>query len=141
MSPTTYLSREVFDEVLDHCRVEYPIEACGILLGMSAPQETQVTEIIRAKNIKRSGVRYEIDPSTLHRAHFAAEMKGLKVVGFYHSHPGLPPEPSEYDAQHALLEQIYLIISLRVKARERVTGWRWSSKAAKFLKEKLVIKP
>jgi len=139
MRSTTYLSYEVFAEVLDHCQAEYPLEACGILLGTSAPPQTMVTEIIKARNIKRSSVRYEIEPSTLQRTYFTAEMKGLEVVGVYHSHPDLPSKPSEYDAQHALPEQIYLIISLRVKTREEVTAWRWSSQKNKFLGENLVV--
>ena len=141
MDPTTYLRREILEEVVDHCRAEYPVEACGILLGASAPEETWITEVIRARNIKRSSVRYEIDPSTLQRAHFTADMKGLEVVGFYHSHPELPSEPSERDAESALPGQIYLIISLHMKAKETVTGWRWSSETEEFLKEELIIQP
>lgn len=141
MCPTTYLSREIFDEIVDHCQAEYPLEACGILLGTSAPRQARVTDIVRAKNIKRSSVRYEIEPSTLHRAHFTAEIKGLEVVGFYHSHPDLPSEPSEYDAEHALSGQIYLIVSLQVKGRKKPTAWRWSSEVDRFLKEELVIQP
>lgn len=141
MDPTTYLPREILEEVVDHCRAEYPVEACGILLGASAPEETWITEIIRARNIKRSSVRYEIDPSTIQTAHFTAEMKGLEVVGFYHSHPELPSEPSKQDAESALPGQIYLIVSLHMKAKETVTGWRWSSETEEFLKEELIIQP
>lgn len=141
MGSTTYLSREIFDDILDHCKGEYPLEACGILLGTSSPPKTEITEVIRARNIRRSSVRYEIEPSTLQRAYFTAEMKGLEVVGFYHSHPDLPSEPSEYDAQRALPGQIYLVISLRVKAREKLTAWKWSSEVNRFLREDLVIQP
>jgi len=112
-----------------------------MLLGTTAARQTRVTEIVRAKNIKRSSVRYEIDPSTLHTAHFTAEIKGVEVVGFYHSHPDLPSEPSEYDAEHALPGQIYLIVSIQVKGRKKPTAWRWSTQPDRFLQDELVIQP
>ncbi|MCH2487040.1 MAG: M67 family metallopeptidase [Erythrobacter sp.] len=44
---------------------------------------------------------FEIDPQALIDAHRAARSGGAQLVGYYHSHPLGPPEPSATDRAQA----------------------------------------
>ena len=45
--------------------------------------------------------RYEIDPAELVRVQRKARQSGMEILGFYHSHPDHPAEPSPTDLEHA----------------------------------------
>lgn len=71
-----------------------PEECCGILLGRPGTVE----EARPARNVAADRTRrFEIDPQTLVDAHRAARAGGLQVLGYYHSHPAGPAEPSATD--------------------------------------------
>lgn len=72
----------------------FPREACGILLGT----QSRVEHFIPADNVHQSPeTRFEIDPGTLIDAFRAARNGGPEVVGYFHSHPAGPAEPSRTD--------------------------------------------
>ena len=72
---------------------ERPNECCGLLIGTG----DLVHDAVRARNLRRSPTRFQVEPAD----HFAAIRKargaGLEVVGAYHSHPTGPSGPSETD--------------------------------------------
>lgn len=75
-----------------------PQEACGLLLGQGA----QITSIQPAPNVHPTPeTHFEIDPQVLIDAHRAARSGGLKIIGYYHSHPKGPPRPSATDQEMA----------------------------------------
>ena len=55
--------------------------------------------------------------STGDKDYLAAERQasaaGLALLGFYHSHPDHPAEPSQYDLDHAWPTFVYPIVSIR----------------------------
>ena len=54
------------------------------------------------------------------------EENGMEVVGFYHSHPIGPDEPSETDAADATWDGYsYVIVSLN-GSHPFVGSWRWT---------------
>jgi len=90
---------EVTSQALDAMRAAalsaHPLEACGILLGAGG----RITEARQTANVHPSPhTHFEIDPQALIDAHRAARRQGApQVIGYFHSHPAGPPEPSATD--------------------------------------------
>jgi desampylase len=108
------ISTDVIDDVVAHAREAAPAECCGLLLGHGSI----VVAAARTRNIATDPKRrFEIDP----RDHFAALREGRghgrAVVGFYHSHPKSPAEPSASDlAEASYPDHLYMIVSLAAGA-------------------------
>lgn len=92
-----------------HAVAAHPQEACGILLGDGA----RITEARSVLNVHSSPqTHFEIDPQALIDAHRAARAGGAQVIGYYHSHPSGPPEPSATDRACAARDgRIWAIIA------------------------------
>lgn len=72
----------------------HPCEACGLLLGEGG----RITEARETANIHPTpATHFEIDPQALIDAHRAARAGGPQVLGYFHSHPSGPAEPSATD--------------------------------------------
>jgi proteasome lid subunit RPN8/RPN11 len=91
----------------------YPNEGCGILLG-GFGDEIEVVEVRGGTNLRqdRARDRYILDPKDTLRAEKDARERGIEVVGFWHTHPDHPALPSQYDADHAWPEYVYVIIAI-----------------------------
>jgi proteasome lid subunit RPN8/RPN11 len=102
------------ESIRSHAGKAYPEECCGILLGRVAVEDREVRELRACANARAgSGNRYAIDPRDLIAAQREGRERGLEVVGFYHSHPDHPPEPSATDLEEAQWEGcVYLIVSV-----------------------------
>jgi desampylase len=100
-----------------HAAAAHPHEACGLLLGEGAC----ITEARAAANVHPApATHFEIDPQALIDAHRAARAGGLAVLGYYHSHPCGPPDPSATDRASASGDgRVWAII-----AGEQVRFWQ-----------------
>ena len=88
----------MIERLLAEARAAHPLEACGLLLGRNG----EIEEVSACANVHPDPARqFEIDPRALIDAHRAARAGGLEVVGYYHSHPVGPAEPSATDRAHA----------------------------------------
>ncbi|WP_202388627.1 Mov34/MPN/PAD-1 family protein [Pontixanthobacter aquaemixtae] len=75
-----------------------PNECCGILFG----ENETITHIQPTQNVHPApATHFEIEPAALIAAHKAEREGGPKIVGYYHSHPKGPPEPSRTDQASA----------------------------------------
>lgn len=97
MSP---FAREV---MVEHCKLIYPNECCGFLVGRRYEAGWEVVRSISTSNInkERARDRFEISPKDYLQVEKEAKLDGLDIVGFFHSHPDMPPYPSGVDAQLA----------------------------------------
>jgi proteasome lid subunit RPN8/RPN11 len=93
-----------------------PHECCGLLLGRG----DEIVEAVPARNLAEDpATRFVIDPADHFAALRIARSRGLAVVGFYHSHPASPPEPSLRDvAEFNYPDHLYAIVSLRTEPAE-----------------------
>jgi proteasome lid subunit RPN8/RPN11 len=100
-----------------HCQEQYPLEACGALFGQGDGDASPwvVTEISAAPNEHGADRkrRYLIPPEFQLRAEQHARATDQEVLGYYHSHPDHPAQPSEYDRSHAWSGYLYLICAVR----------------------------
>ena len=72
----------------------HPLECCGLLLG----QGGAISEARPCANVHPDPARhFEIDPAALIAAHRTAREGGPQVLGYFHSHPTGPAEPSVQD--------------------------------------------
>lgn len=99
----------------------YPGEGCGVLLGRTEGHARQVTEVRPADNRRTDRRdRYRVDPDLLRQLMEEESRDGPRVLGFYHSHPDAPPEPSETDREAAWPWYLYLVVPVRAgRARLR----------------------
>jgi proteasome lid subunit RPN8/RPN11 len=107
------IGRDALQTIQAHGAEGYPNEICGFMLGPR--EEGSVTDVRRARNIivDRSRDRYEIDPRDHIRTQREADAAGLDIVGYYHSHPDHPAQPSRFDTERAWAGYVYLIISVQ----------------------------
>ena len=104
----------MLEEIRRHGAAAYPAECCGVMLGRSGG--TDAKEVVRlwpAVNRRTDDPhRYLIAPEDLRRLEQEVQGEGLEIVGYYHSHPDHPAEPSVYDAAHAWPWYSYLIVRI-----------------------------
>jgi proteasome lid subunit RPN8/RPN11 len=100
-----------------HCEAQYPNEACGALFGQGDGTTAPwlVTELSAAPNEHGDDQRrrYLVPPYFQLQAERHAQATDQEVLGYYHSHPDHPAQPSEYDRAHAWFGYLYLICSVQ----------------------------
>jgi len=114
----------VIDGIVAHARDSVPAECCGLLLGGA----DTVLAAAPARNIADDPARrFLIDPKDHIDGRRHARDRGLQVVGFYHSHPVSPAEPSAADlAEASYPGHLYVIVSLAA-ATPNVTVYRFDA--------------
>lgn len=113
MSVTSAVLRALIGEV----QVAHPRECCGLLFGT----ERAVIAHQPAANVHLTPeTHFEIDPRALINAHRTMRAGGPRLVGYYHSHPYGPPEPSPTDRALAAGDGMIWAIA----GEGRVTWWR-----------------
>ena len=91
---TLALARGLISRLLAEAERALPEEACGLLLGSGA----RIEQIVPARNVHCAPqTHFEIDPQALVAAYRSARQGGPGVLGYYHSQPGGPAEPSATD--------------------------------------------
>lgn len=131
------------EAVLRHGEQSYPYECCGLLLGTFQDGCRQVTAIepLRNANTESPRTRYDLDPREHLAAQRSARARGLEIIGFYHSHPDHPAQPSQYDLDHAAWPGYsYLIVSIargRRAPADAVHSFELAEDRSRFLPESL----
>ena len=96
------IAQSAFDKLRAHGESAYPEESCGVLLGTISGDAQVVLEAVPLTNSAETRRnRYRISPVDLIRAEKAARQAGWEILGFYHSHPDHPAEPSTTDLTEA----------------------------------------
>ena len=113
----TSIPRALLAEIEQHGRAAYPEECVGALIGsVAAGGKARIVERLfpidnrSGDNRKR---RYLVSPLDYLAAERAADAAGKTLLGFYHSHPEHPAEPSATDLELAQPNFVYLIVSIR----------------------------
>lgn len=122
-----------------HGEESYPHECCGFLLGTVVEEARTVARLMRADNerVDSARNRYLISPRAYLDAELEAQRRGLEILGFYHSHPDAPAEPSEFDREHALPGCSYVIVSVREGRSGELRSWILSGDYTRFVSEPL----
>jgi proteasome lid subunit RPN8/RPN11 len=67
--------------------------------------------------------RYLISADDLRSATRELEQSGLEILGFYHSHPDHPAEPSGFDQEHAWPWYSYIIVRVDAGRSRDIASW------------------
>lgn len=129
----------LYDIIVGHAERERPAEACGILGGQFGSAHSAVESAHEATNVAdRPETRYAIDPTEHLEIMKRIREADQDVVGFYHSHPSGPSEPSETDGSRATWsDRSYVIVTL--DSPPFVNSWRWNGSDERFEQESLTI--
>jgi proteasome lid subunit RPN8/RPN11 len=132
------LPASIAEAIRTHARQTYPNECCGILFGTDTDDARLFTESHPVENAfaeTQRHHRFTITPVTLLHAEKHAAAKGLAVLGFYHSHPDHPAEPSEYDRTHAWPFYSYIIVSVEKGSSTHLSSWQLHPDTQQFHRE------
>ncbi len=106
------LTEAVYNQMVAHCLVGLPDEACGLLGG--DPETGDVVTCYPTRNLAASAKLYTVDPRAHLRADRDAESAGSSIIGVYHSHTHTEAYPSPTDvAQAPDPSWHYVLVSLR----------------------------
>lgn len=103
------IPESIWCEIIEHAKIEYPVEACGIIAGKGWRAE----KFYPMKNIDNSGEHFMMEPAEQFKVIKDIRNNSLGMIGICHSHPNSPPRPSDEDIRLALTPGVvYLIVSL-----------------------------
>jgi proteasome lid subunit RPN8/RPN11 len=151
------INKRELESIRAHAARDYPSECCGVLLGEADGDMKQLTEVVPLANLRHDPSRAQellplddpgretdknrflIDPLDQLRVEKDARKRGLDVLGYYHSHPDHPAQPSIYDRDHAWPWYSYVIIAVERGAPKELTSWVLAENRSTFGAETLVI--
>jgi proteasome lid subunit RPN8/RPN11 len=98
-----------------------------------------VTETLALPNMTEEGPRrrFKVRPQDYRAAEGRATQLGGELLGFYHSHPDHPAQPSQTDLDYAWPFFSYVIVSVREGVSGDMTSWRLRGDRSAFDQEKL----
>jgi proteasome lid subunit RPN8/RPN11 len=104
------IPRALYEEVLAHCRRQYPKEACGLLAG----RDGRVSRVYPMRNVDDSPIGYSMDPREQFQAERAMRLAQEALLGIYHSHTATDAYPSSVDVRLAISPEVsYVLVSLK----------------------------
>lgn len=140
--PGLGLTPNAAEVIRGEARDRYPEECCGGLLGRSDEEgrRTVVRAVpVRNERSRERRRRYLLGPRQVLDLEDAAEREGLEVLGFFHSHPDHPAEPSEHDRRHAWPWYSYLIVAVDGGEPGAVRSWRLLDDRSSFEEEDVTL--
>lgn len=137
------LTRKLEAEIRFAGEASYPNECCGILLGTlgenSGKTVHSLRPVVNSREEKEQHHRFLITEDDMVLAEMEARKSNLDIIGFYHSHPDHPAEPSGYDRDHALPFYSYVILSVGKGQAEHLASWLLENSREKFNRESIEI--
>ncbi len=128
------------DRINEHATEAYPEECAGALVGIDSGGVRVVVDVWRAENTheEERSSRFLIEPLTIKKFEEQAEERDMGLLGFYHSHPDHPAEPSEYDREHAWPGYSYVIASVSGTNVEEMRSWSLKDDRSGYDEETIV---
>ncbi|MBA2715175.1 MAG: M67 family metallopeptidase [Rubrobacteraceae bacterium] len=128
------------DRINEHATEAYPEECAGALVGIDSGGVRVVVDVWRAENTheEERSSRFHIEPLTIKKFEEQAEERDMGLLGFYHSHPDHPAEPSEYDREHAWPGYSYVIASVSGTNVEEMRSWSLKDDRSGYDEETIV---
>jgi proteasome lid subunit RPN8/RPN11 len=85
--------------------------------------------------------RFTVSPRDYLAAEERADARGLRLLGFWHSHPDHPARPSETDRAHAWPGLLTLVIAVNGGEPGELTAWEVPERDEPFRQLDLEIGP
>lgn len=101
----------------NHGREAYPEECCGALLGIIEGElgGKRIVDLLPLHNASQENKarRFAITADDYAMLEREAAQRGLSLLGFYHTHPDHPAQPSATDLAYAWPLFSYVILEMR----------------------------
>jgi len=132
------LPSSVLDGIRQEAARAYPNEGCGALIG---PSEGEVRESLPLPNREEGSprTRFSVSPRDYMSVEDAAEARGVRLLGFWHSHPDHPARPSATDREYAWEGLLTLVIAVDGGKPGEITAWDVPGLGAPFRERSLVV--
>jgi proteasome lid subunit RPN8/RPN11 len=130
--------------MLDHARLAYPRECCGILLGVEqADGQRVVTSAFPSRNAYEGDQsdRFVIDPRDQIRANLKCRSEEIDILGFFHSHPDCDAYFSATDLKHSWPWYSNVVLSIRQGELAGAAAFRASADQSRSELEELLYPP
>jgi proteasome lid subunit RPN8/RPN11 len=136
---TVRISGVLVEEIRRAGELAYPAECCGVL-GGRVNELKQVLQLAPVVNRRTDDPhRYLISPDDLLRITRELRRSDLEVLGYYHSHPDHPAEPSAFDSEHAWPWYSYVIVRVDRGRAGEMTSWVLEEDCAAMHQESLQV--
>jgi proteasome lid subunit RPN8/RPN11 len=98
--PTVFIQGEVLRKIRQHARSSLKTEICGVLIGQDRPNRIEIQACISGANAEEAGAHVTFTQDTWEHIYQVKdkEYPHLRIVGWYHSHPGFGVFLSDHDA-------------------------------------------
>jgi proteasome lid subunit RPN8/RPN11 len=116
------LARQALEAIRGEAARAYPHEACGALVG-SSPADVSLALVLPNQETASPRTRFTIAPADYLSAEAAAEARGARLVGFWHSHPDHPARPSATDREHGWEGLLTVVVAVEKGRPGDVTAW------------------
>lgn len=133
---------EPWAAMLNHARAAYPAECCGVMAGIKEDDGSKrVTLALPLQNASGSPRErhYEIRPEDLLAAARQARDWGLRLIGFYHSHPDRAADFSAADLRNSFPWYSFLVLSIRNGEFDQAGCWIPDTARATAAREELIV--
>ncbi|HSC29342.1 MAG TPA: pyridoxal-phosphate dependent enzyme, partial [Vicinamibacterales bacterium] len=129
--PALRISPAALAEIRAASAAAYPEECCGALLSGARGQADTALPL---DNVATAGRRrrFLVGPDAYRRAEREADRSGRMLLGFYHSHPDHPAEPSAFDLEHAWPNLSYVIVPVSAGLAGDARSWRLRADRSRF---------
>jgi len=119
---TVRLGRPTLDAIRREAVRAYPHEGCGALLG---PATGEVEEALPLPNTEELAprTRFVVSARDYIAVEDEADARGLRLLGFWHSHPDHPARPSSTDRKYAWEGLLTLVIAVENGEPRDITAW------------------
>ncbi len=134
------IGRGDIENIGRHARETYPEECAGAIVGMNTGEMKVVVDVWPAENVheEERSRRFLIKPLQIKRFEDQAAERDMDLLGFYHSHPDHPAEPSEYDREHAWPYYSYVIASVGEDGVKDLRSWVLKDDRSGYDEEEIV---
>lgn len=138
------ISKTLLSKIEAHGEATYNEECCGALLGTlnTETNDKVVTKVVEMDNTSDDDIKsrfFMIKPLEYKRVEAMANEEGLQLLGFYHSHPDHPAEPSKTDLEYAWPFFSYFITSIRNGKAQETFSYALDLDTNQFAKELISI--
>ena len=115
------IKKDFFEQIVGHCKQEFPNEACGLLAG----KDENVAKVYLAINVDKSPESFLMDTKEQLKITKEIRNSGLDMIGIYHSHVASEAYPSEHDLSLAFYPDVsYVIITLKDKNKPVIRSFK-----------------
>ena len=138
----TTINQATLAQMVEHLQDAYPNEGGGLLIGVMQADVAVIHEIAPALNTfptEEQFHRMGLATDFWTQVEDSADARGLQIVGFYHSHPDHPAQPSIYDLDHAWVNMAYIIVSVKQGMMVHNRNWQLAPDRATFEEIPLTI--